>query len=51
MLLAYSIERLQWARFFQRKGMSAYIDELEILKLLYDAVSEKIQRVEPTSSR
>ena len=41
MLLAESIERLQWARFFQCKGTSAYIDELEILKLLKESVSEK----------
>ena len=41
MLLAESIERLQWARFFQCKGTSAYIDKLEILKLLKESVSEK----------
>ena len=39
--MAESIERLQWASFFRCKGTSAYMDELEMLKLLKEAVSEK----------
>ena len=41
LLLCECMERLQWAEFFQTKGVESYKNELELLKLMKASVSKK----------